>query len=244
MQFTPKGAAYVPGVVEGQGELEATKAQRGAEGTLLGKGEPNAVQQEVAGVEQMDKILNDMDANIEILKDEGAIVNQDQKPIERIGSMARSLPGVRDIETAYGSKAGNARANIQKAASLALNAIRNANSLSARAMDSNRELEFYLNALATGNEPYEQQKLAIKRVKDTQQKILTVLKSNPQLQKEFAMGDPNAAAHLESLLYGGKGWNAPETGAAKPPMEGARKAPDGNWYVPDPQRAGKYLQVK
>lgn len=31
--------------------------------------------------------------------------------------------------------------------------------------------------------------------------------------------------------------------ADQPPMEGAKKAPDGNWYVPDPARPGKYLKV-
>jgi len=30
---------------------------------------------------------------------------------------------------------------------------------------------------------------------------------------------------------------------ATPPMEGAKKAPDGNWYLPDPKRPGKYLKV-
>ena len=29
----------------------------------------------------------------------------------------------------------------------------------------------------------------------------------------------------------------------KPPVEGARKATDGEWYVPDPDRPGKYLMV-
>lgn len=29
-----------------------------------------------------------------------------------------------------------------------------------------------------------------------------------------------------------------------PPVAGARQAPDGNWYLPDPKRPGKYLQVK
>lgn len=28
-----------------------------------------------------------------------------------------------------------------------------------------------------------------------------------------------------------------------PPLQGARKAPDGNWYVPDPNNQGKFLQV-
>ena len=39
---------------------------------------------------------------------------------------------------------------------------------------------------------------------------------------------------------GGSGGDKPPAGA--PPD--ARKAPDGNWYVPDPNRQGKYLQVQ
>lgn len=31
---------------------------------------------------------------------------------------------------------------------------------------------------------------------------------------------------------------------AQPPAPGAKQAPDGNWYVPDPARPGKYLQVQ
>jgi hypothetical protein len=37
----------------------------------------------------------------------------------------------------------------------------------------------------------------------------------------------------------GKGSSASEP----PPVEGARKAPDGNWYVDDPGRPGKFLKV-
>lgn len=33
-------------------------------------------------------------------------------------------------------------------------------------------------------------------------------------------------------------------GAGQPPVPGARKAPDGNWYVADPNRPGKYLKVE
>jgi hypothetical protein len=31
--------------------------------------------------------------------------------------------------------------------------------------------------------------------------------------------------------------------AQQPPAPGARQAPDGNWYVSDPARPGKYLRV-
>lgn len=37
--------------------------------------------------------------------------------------------------------------------------------------------------------------------------------------------------------------NEAEDQGEQPPVDGARKAPDGNWYVPDPERQGKYLQV-
>ena len=30
----------------------------------------------------------------------------------------------------------------------------------------------------------------------------------------------------------------------KPPVQGAKLAPDGNWYIPDPKRKGKYLRVE
>jgi hypothetical protein len=29
----------------------------------------------------------------------------------------------------------------------------------------------------------------------------------------------------------------------QPPLPGARKAPDGHWYLPDPMRPGKYLRL-
>jgi hypothetical protein len=40
---------------------------------------------------------------------------------------------------------------------------------------------------------------------------------------------------------GGQGTQSPPAG--KPPVSGAQIAPDGNWYVKDPDRPGKYLKV-
>jgi hypothetical protein len=36
----------------------------------------------------------------------------------------------------------------------------------------------------------------------------------------------------------------PASGQATPPINGARQAPDGKFYLPDPNRPGKYLQVQ
>lgn len=38
--------------------------------------------------------------------------------------------------------------------------------------------------------------------------------------------------------------NVPASTAEVAPITGAQKAPDGNWYLPDPKRPGKFLKVK
>jgi hypothetical protein len=58
-----------------------------------------------------------------------------------------------------------------------------------------------------------------------------IFRSQEALQKQPAPTTPTSPAETP----------APHT---TPPVEGARKAPDGNWYVPDPNRPGKYLQVQ
>lgn len=68
-----------------------------------------------------------------------------------------------------------------------------------------------------------------------------------QAAKEGTLTSPVALAARQRLQK----WAQPVMGnasgaasiAAAPPMQGAKQAPDGNWYVPDPNRAGKYLQV-
>ncbi len=54
---------------------------------------------------------------------------------------------------------------------------------------------------------------------------------------------PNVVPAGASSGAGSGSGGAANAGHSKPPMEGARKAPDGNWYVVDPARPGKYLRV-
>lgn len=52
--------------------------------------------------------------------------------------------------------------------------------------------------------------------------------------------------HLQPVIQANEGEVPPEGGAGLdiPPMPGAKKAPDGQYYIKDPQRPGKYLRVK
>jgi hypothetical protein len=73
----------------------------------------------------------------------------------------------------------------------------------------------------------------------------------------FTFIDPKNQANYDRLLnYGHEAKTAAPAVAASPPgattaaapppgaPPGAKQAPDGNWYVPDPARPGKYLMVK
>jgi uncharacterized protein YccT (UPF0319 family) len=55
---------------------------------------------------------------------------------------------------------------------------------------------------------------------------------NPQAEIDQGVAD---AATLK---------NTPANAPVPPPMAGARQAPDGKFYIPDPARPGKYLQVQ
>jgi hypothetical protein len=65
-------------------------------------------------------------------------------------------------------------------------------------------------------------------------------------------GQPTVQPRINAPSQFGPQGGAPQTAAAPvqgggqggPPMQGARQAPDGNWYVEDPNRPGKYLQVR
>lgn len=58
---------------------------------------------------------------------------------------------------------------------------------------------------------------------------------NPSLLRELGGSDEDE--------YGVMSKGTPSPGAEAAPMPGARKAADGQWYVPDPKRPGKFLRV-
>lgn len=69
------------------------------------------------------------------------------------------------------------------------------------------------------------------------------LKPQDAIKELRALPDP-MAAFKEARKSEFKNVPEPKAQTANPPMQGARQAPDGNWYVPDASRPGKYLQVQ
>jgi hypothetical protein len=61
--------------------------------------------------------------------------------------------------------------------------------------------------------------------------------------KEHPIKDPTTGKVLSNHSIIAPVGKSGRQSASAPPMEGAKKAPDGNWYVPDPNRPGKFAKV-
>jgi hypothetical protein len=61
-----------------------------------------------------------------------------------------------------------------------------------------------------------------------------------EMDKNKPLFTPDEVQRFQRIIDGKE---KQQRSAAAPPMPGARQAPDGNFYVPDPNRPGKYLKV-
>jgi hypothetical protein len=121
---------------------------------------------------------------------------------------------------------------------------------------SNADRDFIQNTAANiGNTP-EGNRQIIELAKKIEQRKIEVAKMQRAYAKshggridagfddELAQwaNDPKNALFPQAVQGSGA---APAQGQnSQPPVNGARRAPDGKWYLPDPNRPGKYLQVQ
>ena len=83
--------------------------------------------------------------------------------------------------------------------------------------------------------------------------VIAILEGSPPLAVDTVRAEPKQPAGAVSAP--GEGEAPPEAGAAPeapegyegaeehPVVKGARKAPDGKFYVPHPQKPGRYMEV-
>ncbi len=65
-----------------------------------------------------------------------------------------------------------------------------------------------------------------------------------EMDKAKPLFTPDEVQRFQKIIDGKeKQASQPTSGASTPPVPGARQAPDGNFYVSDPNRPGKYLRV-
>lgn len=106
-------------------------------------GEP----QRVEGRTRLDTVLSGVAQDYLDINKSGGIVNPDKGAMDNIVARARSTGVGQFVQGATGSKEQSIRERINNARPLLIQGIMQATGMSARALDSNRELDFYLQAV-------------------------------------------------------------------------------------------------
>lgn len=227
-----------PGVRVDPGLAAGAKARATAEGKWEGGAE-----QRNTGKTRLAEQLKGMVGNYLTLDQRGGIVNPDRGGMENLQARARSSSVGQMLGGAVGTEEQSIRNRIENVRPLLMQGIMQASGMSARALDSNRELDFYLRAATDPTQDIYSNLVAID-VLDKTYGLGNVLAETvpPEI---LARVQRDSARAIQSRPIPGQ-VNSPATQApqAQPPVEGARQAPDGNWYVPDPNRPGKFLRVE
>lgn len=98
------------------------------------------------GRQQVSDMLQDLQAKYGNLNEKGGIVNTERGISENLLAKARSSYVGQVVGGAVGTEEQALRQAIENSRPLLINALRQATGMSAKAMDSNRELQFYLQA--------------------------------------------------------------------------------------------------
>lgn len=100
-----------------------------------------------AGAKRLDNILSGLALDYVELNDLGAVVSTERGAFENFGISARTSETGQAILGAAGEKEQSIRQRVNNMRPLLLQGIMQATGMSARALDSNKELEFYLQAV-------------------------------------------------------------------------------------------------
>lgn len=121
-----------------------------------------AVEQSQKG---LGELLDDLAAAHRSLRDKGAAVSSAQPATQNIKNYARSTAGGQIVEGALGTEEQQIRDGIEQMKPLLIQEIRKATGMSSKAMDSNRELQFYLAAATDPTRSIEANLEAVERLR-------------------------------------------------------------------------------
>lgn len=130
----------------------------------IGAGEITDVDKQNKGKSQVSEMVNNLSASYDALDKLGGAVNTDKSGAANLGASFANSPAGQQIGKTFGTKTQSARNQIEQSRPLLINAIRQATGMSAKAMDSNTELQFYLKAASDPALDIQANKYALKRL--------------------------------------------------------------------------------
>lgn len=111
---------------------------------LAGRGEIPESEKTQGGKDRVNTVLEAMKQNYRKLDESGAIINPKKGSVENIGAALSSSGPGQFVGSVTGSQEQAIRQEIKNQIPVLISAIRQATGMSAKAMDSNAELQFYL----------------------------------------------------------------------------------------------------
>lgn len=157
----------IPGTTPGydpNSSAAVTEAKAAAQ--KRGEGSITDVQQQDLGRQQVSSVIGDIGKYYDDLNRVGGTVNPENNAIENAAAYTgNSLVG-QEFGKIAGTKNQSMRNKIEQSRPLLINAIRKATGMSAKAMDSNTELQFYLKAATDPTLDVKANKAALKNLEE------------------------------------------------------------------------------
>lgn len=173
--FGANGVTPMPGAPAAAGAMSFGKkmGERNAEiGTaadierqkITGEGKITPIEQQEKGQNQVDFMAAKTNETLDRLDQAGAAVNTGSGSLENFGAYVGNTSGGQLTGKMFGTANQSIRNEISQMRPLLINAIRQATGMSAKSMDSNAELQFYLNAVTDPTKDIQSQKVALQNL--------------------------------------------------------------------------------
>lgn len=114
------------------------------EAKMRGKGEVSDIEKRDVGRKQVNLIADRLVDSYKQLQTKGATIDPSQSPYENLVARVRATGVGQGLGNAFGTEEQSVRNQIKSQIPALINSIRSATGMSAKAMDSNAELQFYL----------------------------------------------------------------------------------------------------
>lgn len=175
---TPISAAQIPVVAQAMREFETGNKSGGGRGTAGAPTTPTLSVGEAAklpGKKRVSSLIADMIGEYTKLNEAKAIPSTERGVSENIFDYLSSGAVGKEVQKAFGTKAGASLSNIESARKLLTSAIKSATGASSKEMDSNTELQLTLASLSDATQGYEA--------------VVDILK---RIDREFGLGSAGA----------------------------------------------------
>lgn len=143
-QVNPAGAPQASFEVTPKPEEMPDFQRQQEQAKMEGRGEVPEREKVAGGQSKVSTVLNEMRTNYGKLQQRGAIIDPNRSSVDNIGAALESSGPGQWVGSVTGSDDQSIRQEIKNQIPVLISAIRQATGMSAKAMDSNAELQFYL----------------------------------------------------------------------------------------------------